>query len=513
MKKKIISLFIMLFMFFALTSCGSNTEQPIIGGEIIGDQEQNNPGNGNESGNNPGEDNNGSEGDNSSEEEKPVIPPAQTDVEFTVCLIYNKQVYIPKADEKITVIWADDYSQYTQEIAADGYAKLVLDGDFYVYLDNTPSGYTYDANIYTADNENPVVEIQLLKIAKVSKGKGTELYSEYELSSEGTYRAEIKNKGKKVFYEYKPKKSGYYVIESFVSVHTDMVNPKVDIYTGTFAAKYFSQTLDDGGTYKKGGYTKNFKWVVKLTQAELNNVYTFAIFADSKTGEYPVYIDFRISYEGEYYKESTLAKLMEAEEIKANCYCKSCKYPVDPADVPSNCPNCKGTEFTEASSRTPNYGNEFKYINSDYGTGNYYGGISNGTGFLDADNFKYNEATGYWHVYDKDTNTYGAVLCVKITSPCAYYEEALSLIESHGNKNLTVSNLTENYKQFIEVEYAAICNSDGVCYVTNEMKIFLQKFSVSQRLFFDGNGFVESTGVYAIEEDQWLFACGWYEAK
>ena len=39
-------------------------------------------------------------------------------------------------------------------------------------------------------------------------------------------------------------------------------------------------------------------------------------FADSKTGEYPVYVDFRISYEGEYYKENTLAKMMEATEIK-----------------------------------------------------------------------------------------------------------------------------------------------------------------------------------------------------
>ena len=31
--------------------------------------------------------------------------------------------------------------------------------------------------------------------------------------------------------------------------------------------------------------------------------------------------------------------------------------------------------------------------------------------------------------------------------------------------------------------------------------------------FFDGYGFVESTGVYAIEEDQWLFACGYYVEK
>ena len=87
------------------------------------------------------------------------------------------------------------------------------------------------------------------------------------------------------------------------------------------------------------------------------------------------------------------------------------------------------------------------------------------------------------------------------------------MIEYHGNKNLTVSNGTENYKQFIEVDYAAACNSDGVCYVTKELMEFLQKFSVSQRLFFDGNGFVETAGVFALEDDQWLFACGYYVEK
>lgn len=477
-KRKIISIFIFLLMIFTFASCGTNTEVPVIpGGGIIDDDPT-----GSDNPDKPTDPNDPNNQNKPTDPDNPINPgPSVTEVEFVVSLIYNKKLYVPKADEVITVIWADDYSQYTQVIGQDGYAKIVLDGDFYVYLDNTPSGYTYDANIYLADNENPVVEIELLKISKVTRGKGTALYSEYEVSSEGTYRSEIKKKDQKVYYEYQPKKAGYYVIESFVNVYSDMVNPKVDIYTGTFAAKYFSETLDDGGKYLKGGYTKNFKWVVKLTQQELKNVYTFAVFADSKTGDYPVYVDFRISYEGEYYIESTLAKMMEATEIK---------------EV------------------TPNFDSrKYAFINSDFGTGNYYASYTNGTGFLDGNNFKYNEETGYWHLYDQKTNTFGPILCAKITKPCAYYDESLNLIESHGNKNLTVSNLTENYKQFIEVQYAAVCNSDGVCYVTNELKEFLQKFSVSQRLFFDGNGFVESTGVYAIEEDQWLFACGWYEEK
>lgn len=412
---------------------------------------------------------------------KPEIPkdPVFEEVEFVVSLVYNKRIFIP--EEEITVIWMDDYSQYSAVIDENGYAKIKLDGDFNVLLSNAPQGYTYNPNIYTANNDNPVIEIEIVKILKTSKGRGTALYKEYEISNDGVYRSEITGNNKKVYYEYQPKKAGYYVIESLVSIYDDVVNPKVDIYVGTFAAKYFSETLDSGGAYKKGGYTKNFKWVVRLSQAELQNVYTFAVFAESKTGVYPVYVDFKISYEGEYYPEYIVSKLMIAEEA-----------------------NFKTPEFSAT---------EYIYKNSDHGTGSYYNAVSNGTGLLTASDYKYNENTGYWHRYYANTDTYGPILCAKITKPCAYYEESLNMIESHGNKNLTVSNGTENYKQFIENQYAATCNSDGVCYVTMELMEFLQKFSVSQRLFFDGNGFVESTGVYAIEEDQWLFACGYYEKR
>jgi hypothetical protein len=44
----------------------------------------------------------------------------------------------------------------------------------------------------------------------------------------------------------------------------------------------------------------------------------------------------------------------------------------------------------------------------------------------------------------------------------------------------------------------------------------LQGFSVSQRYFADGQGWVESNPtvkVDATEEDQWLFACGYYVKK
>ena len=458
MKTKLFNILVIFLLIFTLYSCGKTQVDPDSSDIII------------DEGKDPNTD-------------KPVVtPPSNEGTEFVVSLVYNKRIYEPKENEIITVIWADDFSQSTQVIGTDGYAKIKLDGDFRVYLENAPEGYSYNPNIYFANNTNPVVEIELLKISKVSKGTGTALYKEYQMSTTGTYRTTLKNAKNKVYYEYMPNKSGVYVVESLVNINDDLINPMLDVYAGTFAYKNFEQTINGGGASKSGGYTKNFKWSIYISDEMIGNVYSFAIYATSKTGVYPLEIDFSITHVGEFSQTDIVSVVMKAEEYTL-------------AKIPS-----------EESDRTI-----YRFVNSDGGTGSYYAGSSNGSGLLDGSKFKYNEETKLWHVYDPVTNTFGPKLCAKITAPCAYYdgEGALNMIESHGNKNLTVSDGTENYKQFIEVYYASVCNNDGVCYVTNELKEFLQKFSVSQRLFFDGYGFVESTGVYAIEEDQWLFACGY----
>lgn len=493
--KRIISYLVMLIVIFSLISCGEVVETP-------------NPGDGNIDNPivNPG----------GSTTDKPTPPPSTENVTFKVSLVYNKKTYIPSKDEKIQVVWSDDYTQYTETISSDGYAVKELDGDFNVYLVSAPEGYSYNPNIYTADNDNPEVVIELYKISRISKGQGTGLYKEFQMSTTGVYRTIITKPLQKVYYEFHPSKAGYYVLETMVNVYEDSVNPKVDIYQGSFAYKpnIPSQAgLDTGGVSLKNGFTKNVKWVVKLTEEQLGNVYTFVIYADSKSGVYPINVDFNVSYEGEHYVDEIVSKLMVAEEIHGFYRCTDCdKHYYDLKNIPNSCTSCNGNNLITVS--VPYYdSNNYNFINSDGGTGNYYNGRTNGSGLLLGNKFRYNEESGFWHVYNNETGEFGPILCAKITKPCAYYEESLNLIESHGNKNLTVSKGTENYKIFIEQSYAAVCNSDGVCFVTNELKEFLQKFSISQRLFFDGNGFVESTGVYAAEDDQWLFACGYYEVK
>ena len=44
-----------------------------------------------------------------------------------------------------------------------------------------------------------------------------------------------------------------------------------------------------------------------------------------------------------------------------------------------------------------------------------------------------------------------------------------------------------------------------------EIKTFLQDFSEGKEFFADGEGRGEDYGYDALQEDQWLFACWYYE--
>ncbi len=74
--------------------------------------------------------------------------------------------------------------------------------------------------------------------------------------------------------------------------------------------------------------------------------------------------------------------------------------------------------------------------------------------------------------------------------------------------NRTCFHISEENR--FQMGYANIA-VDGRCPVTEELKVFLQKLSESQRYFSDGNGWIEGMGYTAFEDSQWLFACGYYK--
>ncbi len=95
------------------------------------------------------------------------------------------------------------------------------------------------------------------------------------------------------------------------------------------------------------------------------------------------------------------------------------------------------------------------------------------------------------------------------------------IILAHGDDGGVPDGYVRMYDGFgnhIYVPYALcgyqqFCDSNGCYPVTEELQYFLQSFSVSQRYFADGEGWVETHDTYKVdakEADQWLFACGYY---
>ena len=177
--------------------------------------------------------------------------------------------------------------------------------------------------------------------------------------------------------------------------------------------------------------------------------------------------------------------------------------------------------------------------------------VIDGKQVLISTDYRYNENTLFYHKYSEELYGddpygygagYGPILYADINEPMRtlVLDTAFTMIEYRGNKNLTLESGRENYKFFIEsyqsaqnmsqqvlgggiecddafidlVGYKSLVNVHGAVPVTRELMEFLQKYSVSQLLFMDGDGWAESDEAHpyeSTEHDQWLFACGYYE--
>ena len=103
----------------------------------------------------------------------------------------------------------------------------------------------------------------------------------------------------------------------------------------------------------------------------------------------------------------------------------------------------------------------------------------------------------------------GAYFCVA-TCPCIASNGGVCAIEDNCTK--CTSDCRHIYRRYIGQRGYADIAIKGRCPVTEELKDFLQKYSVSQKLFSDGNGWAEQhvPRYDAYEDSQWLFACGYY---
>ena len=408
---------------------------------------------------------------------------------YTVTLRHNGEPYVP--EDEIFAHWTDGYSFYNAAFNENGVAATGdLDGNYNVTLSAVPDKLVYNPNIYVATADERNVVIDLYDISKPVKGTGKGLYKCYELEGVGIYRAKIEKASAQVYYQFVPLEEGIYVVESWVDVTAGIINPKADLYTGTFAAKFAAGTLDDGGVSR--GYTKNFRYEINVDASMIGNVYTFAIHVETKATEFsPVEIDFAISRNGSYFlptfdnnmeiptelysiMNNEIDKLgeMSFEEYRDKLAPFTYDYqgvtygPTreihgalgnrDPDD-----PNALLFKIMGADNRYFHVKQYLKSLYNEEGTLVYPEIREGGKNIFKGSMFKLNPEDGFYHLYDEekyaDNGGYGPTLYAAISTPCRFLESALINIEDAGNKNLTIliedengEMIDHNYKHFLE---------------------------------------------------------------
>lgn len=563
--------------------------------------------------------------------------PGDEGIEFTVNVFFNGR-YVTLAElsgnpeAKFSARWTDEYSYHEAEFDETGVARVKgLDGDYHVTLSGLPSGYSYNPNIHIATNDKPHVTVEVYRI-NTTTYKGKTLYHQpndrnscIDIDTVGMYSVTLTDENDVVYFQFTPRESGKYTVESWVDAAANTVNPSVDIYNGTTAYKNFAFNLDDGGY--EGSFTKNFSHDVSISIEEVGNTFSFAVRASTtvSTGE-PIVINFAIMINGSLYSNAKESQLMVPLELLSYVYGKlEALKTMDTAALASELgiSESKAASVAEKLAKVtfPTYDEE-KGLYSDthkvlYSilmgmnikgdddsmfrlseVESYLKGLFNATGtykyaesemigaegrkLFDQNMYKLCPEDGFYHLYDPvtyaSTGGYGPILYADITTGGRFLNAGLNDIEYAGNKALTV-DYTKNYKHFIEgylslitprggypnitfayycsyggedprivgncpcvaegcdracyagcetctdqcrnipfnldyaPGYADFANSEGRVPVTEEMKLFLQSFSVSQRYFADGNGWVETNPTYAVdapEDSQWLWACGYY---
>ena len=479
-----------------------------------------------------------------------------SDTAFTVSLRYQGELYIP--EDKIDVYWTNTDGKgaiFISPIYSNGVAGVEgLDGDFRVTLSNVPAKLAYNPNAYVATNDQRNLVIDLYDIQKTS-GKGSSEYNAISVTKTAVYQATLNSPTHIVYYEYRPTAAGMYTVESWMDITAEQYNPYCEAYVGTFAVKYFDKTIDNGGA--EGIYTKNFKNEINVSEDMLGNVLTFGVRVDSKDqSKYPVTVTFAIQlnggFEGNPGTDADMYVMKESKDtyLSAKVDYNKSEYQLVGAYIPS------GRE------------NSYIYDESVYKLWKKEDGGDN-----------------LYHLYSEEyypeTNGYGPILYAYIKTPPEYVDEAFTSVEYRGNKNLTLTfddGTRANYKHFIE-GYSALAtrnesnfnggsyycseycqchtgqdtglactsdckkchydcrrikkenigfegiqqfaNGDGVVAVTEELRLFLQYYSINQRYIADGEGWVETTGVTvdgiqcSLDSDdasQWLFACCYYKS-
>ncbi|MBD5585583.1 MAG: hypothetical protein HDQ88_10910 [Clostridia bacterium] len=445
--------------------------------------------------------------------------PVTSENDYTVSVFYRNRLFNP-GDKVITVVWHSDYDEPVRvTLGADGRANAgELDGEYSVYLEGLTGNYTYNPNSkdYKAGPNSREVSIQLLDITQPASGAGDGLWSAAKLNREGTYRAVI-TKGtdgepKEYFCDYTPSKAGWYIIESWVNVYANEVNPIYGAYIGSAFFKMFDKWIDDGSV--SGSYTKNFKYDYKVDASGVGNSFPFSIKAEHYRGEYPIYVDFQIKYYQNYSDGSSNLKDMHASQIPPKAQDKKSNEDLYWADVENKLFDEDNFKLNPATNLYHRY-DEVKYADDPYGYGAGYGPLLMCAIKRTVPSY----TCGYSLYFANDVGGEMHVNKLKISKVWVpeLDKDGNPVLDEYGNEKGEYTSL--DYQYFIRDDYGPTCNSDGFCYVTQELKEFLDMYATQESLWTDGAFDMSAVDIltpeynnYKAKKDSfWLFACAFYE--
>ncbi|MBQ8684635.1 MAG: hypothetical protein IJ514_00495 [Clostridia bacterium] len=496
---------------------------------------------------------------------------------FTVSLVYDGETLPLANDDKLganalkgmKASWNNGYSYYEAAFDEKGTARIPeVEGVFNILVTGLPSGYTYNPNVYFASNSSPYVDVEIYKIINpsVSGNAGKSTGNPIRITQGGIYSATLQSPTDKIYYLFIPQEIGDFGIESIASTTENLVNPIADIYNANAGGTaYFSHTQDDGG--EASTYTKNFKHLVEVNGDEyIGNVFMFGVRATHKNEEYPVTVEFALVKEHEFELGSTATDtMMIPKEIPQDKTSQEFKDYVawhndNTANKTLKTPETKvGNGYRYESSRFV-YNETDGYWHVDGKDGPIlYAAISKRDywGFLDVslthvedagnkaltittslledgvrktkrENYKlfvqgYDDLarSGYYCIYMPANGT------IKLENGYCFCrvpdgEQKLANVNDCASQGLTCLGSCEKCnkdcracpeEQRNVVGYQDVANKDGYVPVTDELQRFLLKFTISQRYYADGSGWVETNPTRQIDatnEFQWLWCCAYY---
>lgn len=379
-----------------------------------------------------------------------------------------------------------------------------MDGEYTVSV-SLGSGYAYKADDYLATNKKKHIVVKVYPAQNLRTHTWDSLSAIQTVSPGNVYAAYCTTLQTNKFGVMQPDSVYFYmprgcVLETWCSVTDNTVTPAINAYcANTYSGFVNPSAVACIGGGSSGSFTKNIvvSWEL-YPELDERNCNLFGISAITVSGDYNATVYFRVTGSISHNNpDSTPQYTIQKVEAKEKDLMKII--------------NPEG-KFVYNYRRTDLILRGDMYKLFKVGTTDSAG----------------HEGDGYYHVYDAETDTYGAILFAMLTHDNELFETGDDrdfAKEKDTGFLFTLISLTQNGKDYSDFfgtisqpkNYAVYANSDGAHPVTQELKEFLQDFAVGSRYFNDGKGWAEDRtlnksrlSLKSAEEDQWLFCCGYY---